>query len=370
MKKIMILICAILLASCSKSHDNPVVISTDEQEVMILQISDSVGVEMGDENLTFGSIESMCYAPDGNIVLLDRAYSQVKVFSPTGEYIRTIGTQGEGPGEMNMTIYMGISQNGNLFVSQRSGINEFNYFTGEWIEKKQFNGPPPIAICGFTDSSFIATSMQMAEGENGLGVNAAVTRYTDPQTIGISYMQHSFALNPEDMSNFFQEGWYGYCFDTDREGNVYISKSSATEYNVIGYSIDGTEFMRIVKQVIPLPKTENEALEESEFMEARFESLGMGRMPYSPTENWNTIKQIGLDHLQRIWVQRGTEAIPTFDVYNNNGSELFTATLPYPGEEGKYWRFSIEPAGMLAWSENPTDGYQKFYIIPLERVDR
>ncbi len=365
MKKILILTSTILLVACSELNENLAVVAADEPESITLQISDSVGVEMGDENLTFGSIESMCYAPDGNIVLLDRAYSEVLIFTPSGDYIRSIGGQGDGPGEMNMTIYMGISQNGNLFVSQRSGINEFNYYTGEWVKEEQFNGPPPIAIKGATDSSFIAINMQMAEGDNAVGIDAAVSRFTDPQTFEINYMENSFTLNPTDMSNFFQEGWYGYCFDTDREGNVFISRSSATEYIVIGYSLDGTEFMRIEKEVIPLAKTDNEIQEEKEFLEARFESLGMGSVPYLPTENWNTVKQIGVDHAQRIWVQRGTEAVPTFDVFDINGNELFTATLPYPGEDGKYWRFSIEPAGILAWSENPVDGYQKFYIIPL-----
>jgi len=361
MRPIIILSVLILLSACS---EEPVALD-EHSDLVVLEIQDSIGVESGDANLVFGSIESMCETPDGNIALLDRAYSEVRIFSPDGEYIRTIGGQGSGPGEMNMTIYMGITESGRLFVSQRSGCNEFDYFTGDFITSVNFNGPPPIAITGTTDSTFVAISMEIVETDQGIGIDASVSRFTDGYTRAVAYTNCYFDLNPVDMSNFFQMGWYGYCFDVDRDGNVFIARASDTDYLVTGFTPDGEVFLSITKPVDTAQKTEDEILEEKNFYEARFESLGMGEMPYLPQQNWNTIRTVGVDGQNRIWVLRGWQTGIVFDVYNTDGNEIITAALPYPGSEGRYWRFAVERDFILAWPENPESGYQKFFIIPL-----
>jgi hypothetical protein len=55
-----------------------------------------------------------------------------------------------------------------------------------------------------------------------------------------------------------------------------------------------------------------------------------------------------------------------FDVYDQGGGFLFSAMVRGAGEDGRYWRFVIDPQGMLGWSDNPSEGYQKFYILRLE----
>jgi hypothetical protein len=52
-----------------------------------------------DDNEFFGVISQCREDAEGNLYLLDSQLSEVKVFSPEGEYLRTIGRQGEGPGE-------------------------------------------------------------------------------------------------------------------------------------------------------------------------------------------------------------------------------------------------------------------------------
>lgn len=365
MKECFYLSLCIIYAGCSNSPGDEPLPSQIDSSSIILQIVDSVGVETGDENYVFGSIESMCFGPDGNIALLDRAYSQVRIFSSEGEYLKTIGGQGSGPGELNMTIYMGISHGGNLFVSQRSGCNEFDYLTGEWITLENFNAPPPISITGSTDSFFVAISMEMVETDEGLGIDASVSRFTDCYSKDVSYTGSFFELNPADMSSFFQKGWYGYCFDVDQGGNVFVAESSRDEYLITGYTPEGEPFLTIEKPFDPVAKTEEEIQQEKRFLEARFESLGMGRMGYTPLPDWPAIRALGVDGQGRIWAQRGSDIYATFDVYDSLGNDLFTAVLPFPEQDGRYLRFQIEPESILAWPEDPQCGWQKFYIIAL-----
>jgi len=72
------------------------------------------------------------------------------------------------------------------------------------------------------------------------------------------------------------------------------------------------------------------------------------------------IKAIGIDGDERLWVARGTELEPVFDVYDMSGSHLSSAQLPI---ESSSWKFHIDSFGILGWEEDPPEGFQKLYVI-------
>lgn len=57
-------------------------------------------VEGEDLNYVFGDIRGVQAASDGTIYVLDNQAREIRVFSPEGEYLRTIMRRGEGPGEI------------------------------------------------------------------------------------------------------------------------------------------------------------------------------------------------------------------------------------------------------------------------------
>jgi len=77
-----------------------------------------IGGDSESDEEFFGVINQMATDPDGNVYLLDRQLSEVKVFSPAGEYLRTIGREGEGPGEFRQALDMFFLPDGNLGVLQ------------------------------------------------------------------------------------------------------------------------------------------------------------------------------------------------------------------------------------------------------------
>jgi hypothetical protein len=77
-----------------------------------------VGGDSESEEEFFGVINQLTADRDGNVYLLDRQLSEVKVFSPNGEYSRTLGREGEGPGEFRRGLDMFFLPNGNLGVLQ------------------------------------------------------------------------------------------------------------------------------------------------------------------------------------------------------------------------------------------------------------
>ena len=57
-----------------------------------------VGVE--EDDFLFGEVEDLLIDEDGTVFVLDSQLANVKVFSAAGQYIRTIGREGDGPGEV------------------------------------------------------------------------------------------------------------------------------------------------------------------------------------------------------------------------------------------------------------------------------
>ncbi len=52
-----------------------------------------------DADLLVGMVKDVIADPEGNVYLLDAQLAQVHVFSPDGRYLRSLGHQGDGPGE-------------------------------------------------------------------------------------------------------------------------------------------------------------------------------------------------------------------------------------------------------------------------------
>ena len=73
------------------------------------------------------------------------------------------------------------------------------------------------------------------------------------------------------------------------------------------------------------------------------------------------IVDLGVDSLNRIWVQLGFEQDPTFDLYDVSGEHLITAVLP-GRDDTDHWEFNITRRGILAVPEDP-ESYYSVYMI-------
>ncbi|MBI4719734.1 MAG: 6-bladed beta-propeller, partial [Chitinivibrionia bacterium] len=77
-----------------------------------------LGGETESEDEFFGLISRIVTDKSGNVYLLDTQLSEVKIFSPDGEYLRTIGRAGEGPGEFRTPTGMFFTPEGKLGILQ------------------------------------------------------------------------------------------------------------------------------------------------------------------------------------------------------------------------------------------------------------
>lgn len=112
-----------------------------------------IGGDTDNDDEFFGVISRVTTDPDGNVYLLDSQLSEVKVFSPEGEYLRTIGREGEGPGEFRRPQDMFFLPDGNLGVLQLAP-GRIIMFTldgdpmGDYPLPKGEGGATPILVGG------------------------------------------------------------------------------------------------------------------------------------------------------------------------------------------------------------------------------
>ena len=75
----------------------------------------SIGELDGPEEYLFGSVSSITVDDKHNVYVLDGQARHVRVFDSAGTFVKTLGRDGEGPGEFNVPIGIAIS-NGRVLV--------------------------------------------------------------------------------------------------------------------------------------------------------------------------------------------------------------------------------------------------------------
>ncbi len=357
-----------VISACGGSGSDISQVSPQETEERVsIAIVDSIGVELGDSNYTFANIMAIEYGPDGNIYVLDRGAYSLLVYSPDGEFIRIIGNQGSGPGELLMPLAMAVLGDGRVAICDpmQGGINNFSA-EGQWEGvSAEFNNNPPMRMAGADSNAFVALKVTIEFEEEPTTV-FTIGRYEENPEPTVFYFEDEFPFDPENFTELLNRTLFSVEYAADRDGNVYLTPLSTEDYIVQVFDRDGNLTLEFQREVDRVEKSESEITEEKRWMEAWLVSLGVQGViiNYDPIPYRYMTSDIGYDSQNRIWVRRGTELMPVFDVYDMEGELLFTAEVEGAGEDARYWDFMIDEHGMIAYSLNP-EYFHKIWIMEL-----
>lgn len=109
----MIVVAAVLAGDVPRS-DNPA--QPPHQETWTLQERWRVGGD--DEDILLGRIGVVIAGLDGEVYALDSQLAQVQVFDADGNHLRTLGREGEGPGEFRQPTAVFLRGDGTVAVQQ------------------------------------------------------------------------------------------------------------------------------------------------------------------------------------------------------------------------------------------------------------
>ena len=84
---------------------------------------DPIGVELGDSNCVFGMPRALEITSGGNIVVGDMVRMEMLVYSPEGTFLRSGGSQGEGPGEYAAPTGISATPDGGIPVGSRMSLD-------------------------------------------------------------------------------------------------------------------------------------------------------------------------------------------------------------------------------------------------------
>ena len=380
------MIFVIVLIACGSIEQDPVDadISTHIEPVHhTITAVDTIGVELGDSNYVFGQTDAALLGPNDEIYVLDGSKAHIAVFSADGEFLGSIGRQGSGPGEFQRPLAMTLLGNGKLAVSDpMSGM--ISLFDSSYAFESEISGffpVPPLAING-ADGEAIIGLMRTADIANGM-VGYSLARLDGTAEPTHIYADDMVEFEPSMIGPGYTETTIA--FTSDHTGRVFTSVMSTDSYRVECFHPDGERFLLIERPFEKVLKTPSEIEEEIEdfnaFLDRRAAGGGSGRMQsmgisissedidYEPNPYHYSISDLMVDGQERLWVRRGTEPLPHFDVYDLDGELLFTASVEASDPDSRDWTIVIGNDRMLAFSTDPI-GYPKIVILENEQYQQ
>lgn len=359
---IAILTVVLALPGCGRNAAPPV--EDPFPERMELTITDSIGIEMGDSVYVFGAIIDVCHGPAGEILVLDQMICAVRVYDSEGDYITQIGRSGDGPGELRLPLSIACLEDGRIFVNDPMKNSFISYDSSySYLENiTDWSNGPPMDPAGLDGSNYSGMRIGFEVNDTNFEIIRLLGRFSDSTEPDIVYLEDRVTASPEDFSGMLSAMIFAFVHTGDDEGRFFYSPMSSEIYEVFAFDADGGDLFHISQDVPRTEKTPIEIEDEKIYIESWVTRMGASGVviDWQPDPYRYMIKMLGVDSHDRLWVQRGTDLAPLFDVYDMHGEHLFSAQLPV---ESRSWKFHIDRYGILAWEEDPVSGFQKLYMI-------
>lgn len=303
-----------------------------------------VGGEESD--LLFGTIIEGISGDQGEVYLLDHQLCQVQVFSPTGELLRTLSREGDGPGEVRLPRDVAILTDGSIGIPM--------LFPAKLIRLTREGDPLPTVLLGSTgeptegfDVTFSCESRGgtlLVAGQHStpsdIGQDrtqflaimsesgATIARICEAQTV--LNFQNARIVERDLMPNFLWAHAVG------PDGRVYCAPSRDA-YEIRVYDADGTPLHVIERRF----ENRNRTKREMQRMETFFEAA-TSQMPFevaSDIESKNPIiRGLFIDSGNRLWVKhcRGGDDLPAgvlqkYDLFDSEGKYLQEVSIACEG---------------------------------------
>jgi hypothetical protein len=144
----------------------------------ILSVDLEIGGDIDDNDYLLYGPTRIAVDSRGNIFVLDSRQWCIKKFDPKGVYIRTIGRQGQGPGELSQTYQMVIDHSDNIVVYDL-GNRRFSFFdnAGDYVRTVKYQ-PHVLAMQLGPDGSLYAEVEEMVFADAGAKMRIRMTRFS------------------------------------------------------------------------------------------------------------------------------------------------------------------------------------------------
>ena len=328
-----------------------------------------IGTKEGDGPDSFGSIRAFALFPDGTMAVFDKSVPALRLFGPTGKYLRTVGRSGAGPGEYrNDALGLAVDRDGVLIMYDLPN-SRLNRWKQDGTVLPSWPWRSASTLYAFWNALQVDTAgntyvlVATERLEPGKNFKRGLARFDRSGNLADTLKQPSIEGSDELPVAPFSP--YKQWFLT-RAGGVVSAFSGAYSITVAGPGRDAVRIERVSPRIALLP---DERRNYEEVFAARSRMPGVimpnakpGIPPIKPY-----FSQLRSDLDGRIWVQLYSKGVPydppvqsqppgqpqlpagrwreraTWDVFKGDGSYLGQLTLP--------WRTTFSEAkGNRVWA--------------------
>jgi hypothetical protein len=338
-----------------------------------LVVVDSIGVLESDDNYMLVWPVDARFSPDGNIAVVDMMKNTVLFYNSEGEFMRSVGEEGEGPGRFRTPVLIRFASDGSFIVDCENGISCFGS-DYEFDHRMQWPRYRPRPIELLDDGGFIGLQQDVEGYEQGYSCTYDVGRwYGEEEPSIICYSGEYTVPMPDESGTMDQSERRGQIFFAcaSRDGRVFFAPGTPESFEILGFEPNGRQFFHVEDpDYQPVRKTEEEIQEQIDDWESTSNRLGEGSdgLSIRPDPFKPSITGLGIDDQERLWVRLGYYPGTVFRVYDMNGDVLFHAGIA--GHDPGYldWAINIDENGILAFPRNPED-YSRVYILELVEAE-
>ena len=347
-KKVIIVISVFLLiAACGGEQAETV--TEVELEVIQLSVTDTIGIELGDSCYVFGYVADAART-DSVIYALDMSYAQLRKYTPEGDYSGHIGGRGDGPGELIMPQWLEFFSDGSIIIQDITDLGLYNN-RGEWLSHifvHSGNWPMQHTVTG--PGTFAVRWHEFLREPSHISRNFIAT-YDLEGEFQAEFMTDSISIpvEPENNTDALNRFFFSHYFCGDLDGNLYKVQRHIPQYRIVCYGPDAVPFDTLSLDLPVIYKTEEEIALEKRHTEEYLTGMGTSNLMqwiYEPDTFRAPIDGVWLGWEGNLWVLRGTETKPVFDVWSvPEGELLYRAELDLEILAEEFLTFYINPWG-------------------------
>lgn len=292
-----------------------------------------IGPRAGDDNYTLFRPRPMVADSRGNMYVLDGGNSRIQMFDPAGEYVRTLGGQGSGPGEfreppggftqVRMTVaddhvvaYDGAQSRLSVWGPDGTHLGDHAISDARIID----------FLAGLDDGSVIATKTERTD-DGSLRTAQQIAVDGEPGTTYLGLPRAgNFMIGRIGLSNPTGE----ILFAASRGGAVYAS--AGIEYQVLAFAPDGSPRWALRAAHERAPITDDDRTRIVEMLRSNFPDLDPSGTDWPSRAG--SIGRLEVDGHGHLYVYEfaapfgGPSDSLAVDVYDPDGTRLFSGTIP------------------------------------------
>jgi hypothetical protein len=286
------------------------------QGALELQDELTVGTAEGAEEYMFVRLRGLAVNDQGEIFSLDQRKPRVDVFTSDGRHLRSIGRQGQGPGEFQTPFFIALAPSGELLVGEMGRLSFFDR-EGAFLRSRDNSAQSLAFVKYLSNGNTVGTRMVLEEEKPRYEVALCGPDLEQKTALVSSPMP--------DPSGKFTLFTSVVRWDTSR-GREIVCASGEGDYHLSVFDTEGRLIRTITKDHDPVPPSEFDIdRQKKQHGIQPGEEVAIPR--YLPPISW-----VYADGEGRIYVstwQRDPETgISLFNIFDSEGRYLCDYRIP------------------------------------------